>query len=174
MSDLPGAPGSQERWNAIMDEQTDLILDHGWTAIAVFPTEDSAGNYHFCYTVGRSLVGKPELIVTGMSQNAGPLLDGLIDQRGDLLDAQSPGVPFHLSEEHTDEWMVLAPVPDEERRKHLTMTAAQCGPDFTALQVLWTDDEDRWPWEPGHARMQRMAEEGDTMPVLAGDDWRPD
>ena len=170
--------GSAE-WLARRDvhmlEQATEIAVNGWTMVGVFPTEEDAKdrNFHFCYTIGRSLEGHAELIVTGMSHNAGPLLGFLIDTWGQV-DEQTPGVPFEVRSGANDGWLVLAPVPDGWRDELMTMTRAQVGEGFTALQVLWTDDEERWPWEPGHARMQRMAVEGDTMPVLAGNDWRPE
>lgn len=156
---------------ALQQEQHRAILDHGWTIVAVFPNEGSDQVEHFAYTIGRHFQGHPELILTGMSQSAEPMFEVICGLWDDITPRL--GVSFTIGVGADDDGrFVLAPVPDEERRRRMTMTRSMVGEDFEAWQMIWQDDDGRWPWDEGHARQLRM-DEGDTMPILAGDDWRP-
>lgn len=163
------------RLGAVITQQAIAIEDVGWSSVGVFPTEDSPPEkrYQFTYTVGRSMQGMPELIVTGIEVNSAHAVIASLLDLWDVV-APQPGVVF---EPHGPDGgkVVFAPVPDEAFDEHLTFARWHQGSephDFTALQVLWTDDEDRWPWDEGHLS-QCDPDMKTAMPIFAGYDWRP-
>lgn len=140
-------------WRAAEDE---LIAEHGYSCVGVFPTAEDDLEYHFAYTVGEPV----SIIVTGVSA-AGAALLGLARNH---LPADGIGVPFEVGDDGYS--AVFAPVPDDQFRDHCTSAVAR-GAE-RAVQFIWQDDQGRWPWDPGHAH-----QEAGGAPVLAGDDWRP-
>jgi hypothetical protein len=134
---------------------------NGYTMVGVFPVEP--GEYHFGYTLGT----RTSVIVTGLSSTAQGLLDiGMTHLR------HPDGVIFSPAG-HPDDRLAFAPVSKEALGHHCTAAVARGA--VRARQLIWRDDDGCWPWDPGHSRQRLLAEGGqDTMPILAGDDWRPE
>lgn len=140
-----------------------------YTVIGVFPTAESEGNYHFGYTVGLAGKGHAELLVTGTSSGAQVIVDYVYGQftESALMEGMPDGVPFSLSGEG---FCMFAPVPDDVARSHATLAARRAddaGVPFTCRQIVWQDDDGRWPWDDGH----RAVAEPDTMPIFAPEGW---
>ena len=96
-------------------------------------------------TIGLTEHGLPELVVIGLHADlAAELLaawgDYLLDEEqvlpGELLDWG----PFLMEAVHVDR-------PSEELPR-----AARRFTDLRALQLVWTDDRDHWPWDPAAQR----------------------
>jgi len=119
----------------------------GWSDIGVFPTKENQGN-PFNYTVGLTKINHAELITMGMVNDqahhllrsvvyliqhgwtfkpnvySGDVLEGSFDVAFvEVLDMYSKDYPMNMV-------------------SHLEM------PDPTALQVIWPDRNNRFPWHP--------------------------
>lgn len=162
-----------ERRARLQMAQDAAILEHGFGVVGVFPTEGDAGpGYHFAYTYGRALQGKAELVVVGMSGNAGAVINGIAERidRGEIPE----GVVVSMPGDETA-CVALAPVPDGWVREqmHASFRACRTRP-VRAVQLLWTDDEGRWPWHPDRIA-ENLAEGIVPISVLAGEGaWRPE
>lgn len=135
------------------------IRHTGYAVRAKGPVDSGFGpKHHYAYTVGCT----PTVIVTGLSTTARTILEPIVPLRSKFK-AGVVFAPFDESEGRA----VFAPVP-----KTIAKSLTNC--EWTVNQFIWCDDELQWPWEPGHARQIRIAHGGeDTMPILAGRDWRP-
>ncbi|GAB6900298.1 DUF4262 domain-containing protein [Kineosporia succinea] len=119
------------------------IEQHGWGYVHV----EGGGRPSLTYTVGLTRFhGHPELAVTGLdADQATPLLDGLAHEvrhgvrlaPGDLL--AEPCCETHL--------LQLVEVGDPRHLAQAQEIYASRAGLVPGLQVVWTDDRGRWPWE---------------------------
>ena len=131
-----------------MDAADQKVLDDimrvGWSDIGVFPTKEETG-LPFNYTVGLTLLEHPELIIMGMenAQAHGVLRAacqrikvGAQFKANTYSDQVLQGlrVAFLEVKDMYDEAFPMNMVG------HLGM------PNPTALQIIWPDREDRFPW----------------------------
>lgn len=154
----PGDP----RWQALTFEDRRQYLrlaeqlaqiERGFAVRSVMPSSAGPDCFHYSYTVGLD----PALMATGISNSAEPILSLAVDRR-----FHANGEPF----EAEGVVMVFASVPVGASLAWIHQANSR--------QVMWRDDDGHWPWDHGHARMLRLAEDGfDAAPILAGDDWRP-
>lgn len=118
-----------------------LIAEHGWMIQGVFPTEKDPG-VEFCYTVGLTVAGLPELVISGLPYETAGILLNIAAERslgdeikaGDVLDGIA-SVPFQV---------IAAPLAEVNMARHLYGFAK-----VTALQLVWPDDGGAYPGEPG-------------------------
>lgn len=161
------------RWQALTIDQRkayvytaqDQAMERrGYTCTGVFPTDDSDLTYHFAYTIGLTT----SFIVTGVSQSGEVMLDAAV-----RLQTALDGIPFQVLPDEKWSWAVFAPVPDALFRDHCVMALDHGA--VRARQFVWMDENGFWPWEDGHHRQDLLTvpDGVDTMPILAGDDWRP-
>lgn len=118
-----------------------LIAEHCWVVQGVPGERDRPG---WAYTVGLTVHHRPELVVTGMPvARATRLLDGVAAH---LLHATAPppGEQVRLVSGVLVEFVAV-----EHPDVHLVVAHALYGPSVRALQVVWADDRDHWPWHPG-------------------------
>lgn len=135
--------------HATIDDYLDhlrmIIMFCGW---AVQFVEDD--RKPFAYTVGLHEKGLPELVLTGLPPHESARLLNAMARR--VLDEGIALQPFmHIdfqSELHFE--VVEVEHPDA----HLKMAVNIYGP-IRALQLVWTDDHRRWPWDRGWARGRR-------------------
>lgn len=115
-----------------------------WSVTGVFGDDTSSP---VAYTTGLTEHRRPELLITGLEPDlACRILNraaelALADRR--FLDAKFlDGVvrPPHR----------LAALPAVDTSE-LHVTRLLYGPDFLALQLIWPDEEGRFPWEPGYS-----------------------
>lgn len=126
----------------------------GWTALAVLPTEEHPG-VPFVYTLGlwRSY-DHPELIITSFGGLHGHAVLGELVaqiQEGEKFIAGLHEDLFPGPMRNYDGW--LRPVEDGNRDKY--MQAAKrwnAYEDFPALQVIWPDPLNHFPWESAYDR----------------------
>lgn len=120
----------------------DTIAKHGWMVQGVF---GDAPNQTFAYTVGLAGQNKPELIMTGVAPStAAGLLNDTAQrefQAGDLVAGVVDGYPLYALQ-------VL------DSSTHLTLVnriyANPDGSPVAALQLVWPDDQARFPWNTGY------------------------
>jgi hypothetical protein len=111
----------------------------GWAVQAI---ERDRAHPPWAYTVGLTLRGLPELVVTGMAVlEAGRLLD---DTAEHLVHScvPSPGQRFSLVG-----GPLLEVVKVARPWAHLLVSARLYGEGIAALQLVHADAEGRWPWE---------------------------
>ncbi len=124
-----------------LEHVRELIDCHGWAVQGV-----QRGRIHppGAYTVGLTLNGRPELVVTGM-----PLVRAtelLNDVASHVLhaDAPRPGEQIPLVGGPLIEIVTVA-----EPAAHLLTAVEFYGPGIRALQLVHADDRGHWPWEAG-------------------------
>ena len=121
------------------------VRDRGWDVVSV-PAQ--AGIPPHSYTAGLALEGLPEFIVFGFSPElARPVLGDLAQRARDGerfptnvgLEDVLPGMPA-----------VLLDVPSVEA-DHYLAAARDCAPtNLRALQIVWPDGRDLFPWQDGY------------------------
>jgi hypothetical protein len=118
-----------------------LIEEHGWVVQGVSGRRDRPP---WSYTVGLTSHHRPELVITGLpAPRAATLLDGVASH---LLHATEPppGEQTRLVGGPLVEFVAV-----EHPDVHLVVAQVLYGPAVRALQVVWADDRDHWPWHPG-------------------------
>lgn len=120
-----------------------VINSHDWFVQGV---EKDRWRPGFAYTVGLTILGHAELLVTGMTHRASvTFLNGMAHQ---LVHHRSPA--FVAGDLH---WWPDGPtievVDVAEPTVHLVMAEGMYGPSIRAVQLVYADDHGRWPWEVG-------------------------
>lgn len=117
----------------------------GW---AVQVMERERARPPWAYTVGLSLRGLPELVVTGMpALEAGRLLDDTAEHLAHIC-VPVPGQRFAVPG-----GPLLEVVRVARPWAHLVVSARLFGEGIEALQLVHADESGRWPWEPSYAGM---------------------
>jgi hypothetical protein len=123
------------------------IEKHGWSDMSIFPVEGHPG-LPFNYTVGFSTHhDQPELLIMGMDHRQ---MHGVLSS---AFARMEDGERFRAGEyfnevlvEHRVAFVEIAHPVDTEYP--MTMTRRLMG-DFKALQLVWPDMNDRFPWHVG-------------------------
>lgn len=125
---------------ALIQEKIDA---YGWFVQGV---EKERWRPGFAYTVGLTLFGHPELLVTGMRYDAQVRLlnDVAHHQAYHHAPALVPGDRLDWPD-----WPAIEVVGVAEPTVHLVMAEGMYGPAIRAVQLVYADDRGRWPWAPG-------------------------
>jgi len=121
-----------------LNHMRDLIDLNGWAVQTVARERDFPP---WAYTVGLTLYGQPELVVTGMPEApAGELLNSVASH---VLHAEAPrpGEQVELVGGPLIEIVEVA-----EPSAHLNVAVEFYGPGVRALQIVHADDRGQWPW----------------------------
>jgi hypothetical protein len=95
----------------------------------------------YAYTVGLTDHGKPEIVVTGLPhERAADLVNGVAAHFAHA-DPPPPGERVPLTDGPLIEIVRVA-----EPSTHLNVAVELCGPQLTALQLVYADDRGHWPW----------------------------
>jgi Domain of unknown function (DUF4262) len=125
-----------------LDHLSGLIAEFGW---AVQGVERDRIHPPWAYTVGLTLHGQPELVVTGMPlRRAAELVN---EVAGHVMHAEAPQ-PGDQIEWGGGPFMEIVEVA--EPAAHLVMAVEMFGTDLRALQVVHADDRGHWPWDVGY------------------------
>lgn len=120
----------------------DTIGEHGWAIVGVFPAAEAEGA-PFCYTVGLTGKGLPELAIYGLDLNTGGgILNGLAQRmvdRGELRGGER-------LEGELEGGLPLA-VIDMGDTSELAAVRRFYGAVLAARQIVWPDPQGRMPWE---------------------------
>lgn len=115
----------------------------GW---AVQVVERDRAHPPWAYTVGLTVRGLPELVVTGMPVlAAGRLLDDTAEHLSHSC-VPSPGRRFSLPG-----GPLLEVVRVARPWAHLLVSARLYGEGIAALQLVHADESGRWPWDRSYA-----------------------
>ena len=124
-------------------ETARTIKRHGHQVVGVFDPDGEG--VPFAYTVGRSLLGRPELFITGgmplhvlgrLLNDAAAMDDEAPIEAGERRDGLLAGYPA---------WFVEADPRAAEMNVALRLV-----PSARALQVVWPDVDGRFPGDPGY------------------------
>jgi hypothetical protein len=126
-----------------LDHMAELVRRHGWALQFVEPDRDRPP---YTYTLGLTLYGLPELVVTGLpARRSAELLNGQAARV--LVDgAPLPGSRLVLPNGAQAE-VVELPQPDAHLFVAVDLFGAAA---LRARQLVRADDRGRWPWEIGH------------------------
>lgn len=129
-----------------LDRVTETINTHGWAVQGVLPNVGDSDPVPFCYTVGLTGFGHPEIIVCGLDpENAGIVLLNDLGERVRAGRAFSHGeVPRNLLAGGYDP--ILITVTDLSR----LAIARRIYTEITALQLVLPDKANRMPWHAGY------------------------
>lgn len=140
-------PGTPERRAEVAAAMEDRILSQGHQVMCIFPVDDDEGHY-FWYTVGRSLMGQPELLLTGPLPNnvAGHIVNEavrMVDEEGfDLKDgAEFP--PNTLLNGFS-----MRVIECDPRAGEMFAALDMGGDTMRAFQLIWPDDAGHFPDDP--------------------------
>lgn len=124
-----------DRLDAYMLGLAEKILQYGWVVQGVFPVKD--GELGFAYTVGLTVAGLPELVLSGAYS----------EQAQNILNAAAQ---VHVGEELKPgvETNDIANVPFRViSAPHAEIGIAQrmYGPRVRAVQICWPEEDGSWP-----------------------------
>jgi hypothetical protein len=114
------------------------MIEHGWAVQFV-----ESARRPFAYTIGLHHCGLPELLITGVHPPRALQILNTVAEHCVHHDAPAPGDGIELPDGR-----LLEVVEVTEPAVHLTRALDLCGPEVRALQLVWTDDQGRWPWAP--------------------------
>ncbi|BAG41475.1 hypothetical protein [Ralstonia phage phiRSL1] len=140
----------QKELQQIRDGIDERIREFGHTFVGVFPTaEDPTPVTPFMYTVGLTAKGWPEIIATGnLSVRAMQWCLGAV-----VSTMEKEGADFRTGIRHDlfNFKCELRWVTSEELRMEYAVHATRLyGDNVRVLQLVWTDDQNRLPDEPGY------------------------
>ena len=131
-----------------------LVHQNGWAVQGV------SGRQSFAYTVGLTDCGLPELVITGMDDEAAATVLNAVARRVLRADLEV-GARVDLA------GLVLEVVRVQRPELHLLTATALYGDDVRGLQLVWPDDRGRYPWQVGH-RPRRGGQAMLGRPVAGG------
>ena len=129
---------SRQDW---IDHLRETLAEECWVVISV---QREKYRPPYSYSVGLTDHGKPEIVVTGLpKQRAADLLNGVAAH---LVHAYPPppGERVPLTDGPLIEIVRVA-----EPSAHLDLAVELCGPQLSALQLVYADDRGHWPWDRG-------------------------
>lgn len=132
-------PPTRERIDAYLDEIRDVIAEHGHAVQGVFGVKE--GDIDFAYTVGLCAREQAELIVSGL---------GCGDQATSFLNYLAsmvliPGQDLTLDNGYVMKLRRVYDAPIGIARQ------AYGRSDMVVLQVIWPDDEHRYPGDDDYS-----------------------
>jgi hypothetical protein len=127
-------------WQDYVEHLRGLLEQHRWIVQGV---QRERQRPPYAYTVGLPRHQRPELVVTGLPYDqAVDLLNSVAEH---VVHAEAPPVPGEVIP------LLGGPVIEivrvAEPGIHLRLAAAVNGPGFTALQLVYADDQGHWPWD---------------------------
>jgi hypothetical protein len=125
-----------------LDQMRELIDRCGW---AVQGVERDRARPPWAYTVGLTVAGRPELVVTGLPLARATDLLNSVAAHIVHATAPRPGEQVQLRGGPLVEIVEVA-----EPSAHLLTAVELYGTGIRALQVVHADDRGHWPWEVGY------------------------
>ena len=142
-----GIPFDPEReWQRLNDviERTGMVIEY---------VSNEPGEVSWAYTIGRLRRNRPELITIGLAPPSAAQMLNEIDATWDELTIPDDGICFVPGKpQHR---FAILPVPDALWFSDYLLGAMHDALERdlvnarSALQILWPDDDGRFPWEPG-------------------------
>jgi hypothetical protein len=131
------------RFEQLRAQVSEHIEKFGWSITSVF---GDTPKDQFSYSTGASLLGKPELIITGLNpETCAYFINALLNM--ETLEADKP------YDDLANMPMVLKKVAYSEniKRNYMTLTAQYLEEiPFEILQIVYSDPNGLFPWEEGY------------------------
>ncbi|MFT3661851.1 MAG: DUF4262 domain-containing protein [Gordonia sp. (in: high G+C Gram-positive bacteria)] len=120
------------------------IADGRWSVTGVYGDDTAPA---VAYTTGLTEHRRPELLVTGLDPD---LACRILDRAAELAvaDRDLLGSRFLDGVVSPPHRLALLPAIDTVQ---MHVTRLLYGPDFLAVQLIWPDAHNRFPWESGYA-----------------------
>ena len=146
-----------QRAGALVRRVREDILEFGWSDMAIFPTKDNDGP-PFNYSVGFWLREHPEILIMGLTMETMHGLLGVIYEQVRSGTRFNPDTYYQfVIENHR---VAFVEIEDPMGAFPMTMTERLMGDQFTALQLVWPDAQDRFPWhedfDPEYRQYQEL------------------
>lgn len=129
------------------------IASRGWHVVVSLGTKTAGGELIHAYTVGLTeTYGHPEVVVFGLSPlEATKALQTVAAQVKSIGQTFTTDLVYrHVFQNHR---AAFRHVPPEKACSVLSLACQRYGQGaFEALQLVWPDDADRFPWEKGYDR----------------------
>lgn len=133
-----------DKMDYLAKREMEMIIKHGHEVRYIFDHEGQ--DPAFSYSIGRSVRDRPELLITG---SLPPVMHQYIVNRVAELDDATPFSGGEELEEVLDGYPVrLVKVRDLEEAEMYGVTNNFGTDDTWALQILWPDEEGRFPGDP--------------------------
>jgi hypothetical protein len=121
-----------------------IIREHGWHHMMVGADDEGPS---FSYTTGFWLLGFPEIIVFAMKRDIASTV------LWNMFRSQKSGQSFQVATVTNDIFnnlpACLLPVSKSQHREYLGWARWFYGGDsFPCLELVWTDRQGRFPWQP--------------------------
>lgn len=143
----------------------DDIERYGWHIVGIEADDDGPG---FAYSVGMFYTfGHPEVIILGL--DSAEMMAQIINCVGEVVRNGMVFKDWYKTDQVLDGYpCMFRKFPTEAYPEYFGYAIWFYRPEtFTALQCVWPDNKDRFPWEPGCDPVVRQ-----RQPVLAkGTDW---
>ncbi len=133
----------QERMDALDLKILGDVAKHGWSDMSIFPVKGHEG-LPFNYTVGFSILEHPEILILGLDHiQMHGILGGVYEK---VKEGQKFRPDVYFTEVLSGYRTAFVEIPDPVDNDYpMTMTRRLLG-DFKALQMVWPDEQDRFPW----------------------------
>jgi hypothetical protein len=131
------------------------IARHGWDVQHVFGVPGEYGYPTFDYTIGMAGKSLPDIIVFGLQPRLGRKWLNAVVRR--LIKTGVPDLDTDLYGLTDDLPARLLPVPRRVADTYLFQTKARY-PAFTALQLVWCDENSLYPWNSGFSPRWDMSQ----------------
>lgn len=137
-----------DRIEEVRRKLADIVARKGWAVMTIAPTAaDPEPRIAFAYTVGLSLKGLPELFMSGLPLDVmHPCLNSAAEAaiaEGAILDGMTSDRVFGGSP------AMFRSLPDEVAAERGKMASLFAPDGFEGAQVIFTDPNSLWPWDPG-------------------------
>lgn len=135
-------PNTDERHAEVQVALEDKIMQNGHQVMAIYGDEAPG----FFYTVGRYMIGKPELLLTGsLAPPAGMEILNAIAELEDTgqvdLTALATDAPVRLPGFDSE----LRLIPCDPIAADMTVAVSMGGTNLPAIQVIWPGPHGDWP-----------------------------
>lgn len=135
----------------------------GWSTIGVFPTVEDPG-VTFSYSVGFQEHGQPEVIVLGLPPDlAHSMIHSIYDH---VANGEELYDGMHLDDVIHDFDVILRALPSDGAPLNVARSYYKVN-ELPALQVLWPDEQGRYPGEEGCD--ERIVQEQDVEAIRRDD-----
>jgi hypothetical protein len=134
-----------ERVKAFNQNLEAIIARVGWAVLYIFDSENE-GRPPFAYTVGLAARHLPELLTIGLPRDAAhPLLNALARDlmAGHQLPLNTPVIGY------VPGYPLLLRLASAKAAVHYAKAVEVRYDDYQVLQVVWPDDQGRFPGQPG-------------------------
>jgi hypothetical protein len=146
---------ASESYERVVADLAETVREHGWAVRVVY---GEGQRPPWAYTVGLGASGLPELVVTGLpAERAVELLNDWAEHLLESGVAPAPGERPAAALEYAE-----VAEPDA----HLVHAVALYGEGRRAVQLVWADEEGRWPWEPGVGGQPVLGARSPSAPPL--------